>query len=191
MAIIGDKYIFIHPHKTGGKSVRALLGNPKDWGGLHVEAKQVKKYLYEAGREKEWDDAFKFSIVRNPYEWLASTYFYIKRSPRHPDIKYCDTFEGFVKWLISDAMKRERPPDSNKYLTLTEFTEGMDYIARTETLDDDFHYIARKCGVEHKYWHLNKNKYNRNLLYLYNRKLISMVNDRFADDFKNFNYEMW
>ena len=88
MAIIGRNYIFIHIHKTGGKSIRALLGNPEDWGGLHVEACQVKKFLDESGKGRQWKHAFKFAFVRNPYTWLESLYDYIRSSKQHPDHKF-------------------------------------------------------------------------------------------------------
>jgi hypothetical protein len=188
MAIIGNTYIFIHIHKTGGKSIRGMLGNPDDWGGRHVEGKQVKKYLYENQRYDLWDNAFKFSIVRNPYDWVSSTYFYIKHSRNHPDAINTKTFNYFIKWLTNEAMYQQRAPDSNKYLLQSEYVQGMDKVYRFESIDTAMIDISKKLHIKHRFLHLNKNPYHFKCQNLYGKGELKIMRDVFIIDFEKFGY---
>lgn len=189
MAIIESNYIFIHIHKTGGKSIRVMLGNPEDWGGYHVEANQVKKYLYESDQKDKWDKAFKFSIVRNPYDWISSLYFYIKYAHNHPDAPNTKTFNYFLKWLTLEAMHQERPPDANKYLTQSEYVQGLDKVYRFEEIDKAMRLIARELCVKHRFLHLNKNPHHLLSRSIYGKGEKRVIQRTFCMDFENFGYE--
>lgn len=202
MAVIGDKYIFIHIHKTAGKSVRAHLRAQKDdeWGGVHVEAKQVKKHLFSSGRKSIWDRSFKFAFVRSPYMWLSSLYEYIKYSNDHPDYVHTENgFYDFLLWLVDEGMNIDRPDASNKYLTLTDFLYDhnrllVDFVGKVENFEHDIKCVHLKLKTKYQFWHLNRNPYARNKdlgmpIHLTTRE-INLINDRFKEDFENFNYEL-
>ena len=92
-------FIFVHITKTGGTSVRRSIEN--SWRGGHITAQYIwntktdGKHLYmpEEGLQRGGtyatpygDIIFNFnkiptslSIVRNPYDRLISTYFYLKK----------------------------------------------------------------------------------------------------------------
>jgi len=192
MAVIGKNYIFIHIHKTGGKSIRALLGNPEDWGGLHVEACQVKKFMEESGQSRKWKRAFKIAVVRNPYTWLESLYDYIRFSDAHPDHLHASNgYYHFLEWLTQEAMQRTQAPDTNKYLTQTGFIyeHGVCLVPhwyRFENFPYTMESIATYVGLENKYWHLNKNP-NREARKLTD-KHINLIDAYFNEDFTNFGY---
>lgn len=189
MAIIGNGYIFIHIHKTGGKSIRGMLGNPQDWGGRHVESKQVKKYLYESDQKNKWDKAFKFSIVRNPYDWISSLYFYIKHANNHPDTSYTKDFGYFLRWLTTEGMHKERPLDANKYLTQSEYVRGLDRVYRFEQIDKAMKDIAKQVCCRHRFLHLNKNPYHLLSRSIYGKRERQIMQEVFKMDFENFGYE--
>lgn len=66
------KIIFIHPPRCSGTSIEYCLlrGRMVPDGSKHLNASQVKKII---GKE-EWDKAFKFGIVRNPWDRMSSLF---------------------------------------------------------------------------------------------------------------------
>jgi len=73
MALYVDNKIFIHIYKTGGESVRRAmrcLGESQEIGGKHATADDIKN-------DPRYENAYKFTVVRNPYEWLVSLWSFI------------------------------------------------------------------------------------------------------------------
>ena len=63
-------FVFVHIQKTAGKSIRQALGLKK--GANHNSAQQwLNEYTVD-----EWNNAFKFTFVRNPWDRLLSSYMY-------------------------------------------------------------------------------------------------------------------
>ena len=67
------KCIFFHIPKTAGISlVKALFGD-LDWGHRDVN------YYINVFDKKRFNDYFKFTFVRNPYDRLFSAYSFLKK----------------------------------------------------------------------------------------------------------------
>lgn len=200
MALIDRKrnFIFIHIYKTGGNSLREVLDAPtcEEILGVHVEAQDVRDYLRSCGDEEFWNNAFKFTMVRNPYSWLVSTYEYIKRSKGHNyhDMFMKRDFDFFVHWIINTAMKMDRPFGSNKYLTQTAFATvdgkmALDKIYRMEEFNVAIQDLKRRFGINiNKIPHKNANLKSKPFESYYNPNLLRLVNAHFGDDLKNFDY---
>ena len=67
-----NKCIFIHIPKAAGTSVLAALGKKSEKGRDHVSWQTYKK-----ADSKKFNNYFKFSFVRNPYDRAFSAYHYI------------------------------------------------------------------------------------------------------------------
>ena len=78
------KMIFLHIPKTGGTSIEKSLNllniyngygiNKKNKAMQHFDSHEYKKHL---GKEK-YNQYYKFTIIRNPYEKVISDYFWLK-----------------------------------------------------------------------------------------------------------------
>ena len=66
-------YGFCHIYKTGGNSVRDLLQGT-EYGGVHARACEGLAIARKQGVKT--DGLFTFAVVRNPFDWLVSTYFF-------------------------------------------------------------------------------------------------------------------
>ena len=207
MALVSMKYnyIYFHLFKCAGNSIRKVLKITRgtELHGVHVEAKDVKKHFEARGIIKQYEDYFKFAFIRNPYNWMISTYFYIKASRIHYEHQRANTmnFQQFLDYYIKVMMTKPYPYGSNKCITLNEFVrdeEGkiiVDYIGKVETLEKDFRAICEK--IDFKYY--NKETHtlpfinvtgNRDKGYrqYYNAASKKMVADRFAEDLDYFKY---
>ncbi|MDH3378911.1 MAG: sulfotransferase family protein, partial [Gammaproteobacteria bacterium] len=67
------KIIFIHVPRTAGTSIEmALIG--KDWWDVDPDTKHIDWVKAKEVYAEYWDKYLKFSVVRNPWDWLASLY---------------------------------------------------------------------------------------------------------------------
>lgn len=161
MALIekNNRFVFIHIFKCAGNSVRKVLTeqfNTYEWEGVHVEAKDVKKHFEAKGKITAYNRAFKFTFIRNPYDWMVSTYQYIKNSKAHPYSAKANElpFDRWMAFYRDTLMNLPRQHGQNKYLTLNQFITDeqgnkiVDMVGKYETIGADWDVICRSVGIE-------------------------------------------
>lgn len=206
MSEIGKDYIFVHVFKCGGNSVKTSLRNldksSKQLIGAHTDLWDLYLHYQDMNKIDEFDDKFKFIVVRNPYDWLGSTYHYIKRSGGHPHSAKMRSMNAsrFVDWYIDskDAMQRPIVRGQNKYITQKQFITKerdiygdvlTDYIAHMETLQDDWKEICKHIGFKHSPLPVkNRNPQRPNYKKEFDAKAIDRIQETFAEDFEYFGY---
>lgn len=216
------KFIFIHIYKTAGTSVREQFisharlidrlayeykpsiriyrkiinlmhwqdGGMKQFTGYHKHEKafNIKNKLGE-----KYDSYFKFSFVRNPYDFLVSLYFFIlaaKKHPYHEDIKN-KNFDEFLKYYFS-----LNPPLQTDFLMDERRKDNIiDYIGRFENLQRDINEIKQLIGInkEETIKHRNASRRRGTKEYdLYYKTFTkNLVKDYFEKDLEllGYNYE--
>jgi hypothetical protein len=165
------RFIFVHIYKAAGKSVAAAL----DPHGQrvpdecifhpdfvqHLSAKHLKAGLPRAA----WDEAYKFSFVRNPWDRWVSLYEFIlakKRNRDHQRVVDLGSFSAFVRWVYSG----ENPEvlisrTQQDFLCDDDGQLLVDYVGRFESLAADFASVCGTLGVEAELGHLNANAHDR------------------------------
>jgi chondroitin 4-sulfotransferase 11 len=188
--------IFIHIPKTGGQSIEAAL-QPWMTSGKkklprHPTARRVRRSLNVPG---EWEKAFKFTVVRNPWSRLVSFYFY-GQAVLHPvDM----SFHEWVQWVCSDetglplqgkGAARESSHRSwlrSRTLMVEYLDEDIDFIARQETLNRDWGVICRRLGIEAPLGRKNVSRHPP-VIGLYTPELADLVGEHFQKDLDRFGY---
>jgi len=185
------KFLFLHLPKTGGTSINKFFNdkfdnNERDFGHPYLSDYKCNNF----------DDYFKFTVVRNPYDRLVSAFFYMKEySNFQSDINFRkkwklehDTFESFVieKLPIIVGNKNTRP---RHFKPQVEFgTTGLDYIGSFLTMQDDMNFICDKIGIESQDLpHVNSSNHKRYDEY-YNKELLDIVETLYINDFNNYNH---
>jgi hypothetical protein len=182
------KTIFIHIPKTGGTSIYKTL-----FGKVHRD--HISLLYFKSYDLKKFNKYFKFCFVRNPYDRLVSSYFYIKNKNDHytPLLEDCTTFSDFVI-ALSDKNKREVFMNIPHFLPQTSFLIvdnnklELDFIGRFENINHDFNVVSNKLNIDQELIHSNKSKHNYYLDY-YDSKLLKIVNEVYADDFRYLPYD--
>lgn len=167
-AVIPEHKVLYHRiPKNGNSSLVSTMQNIFEGGELaeRIEDKRYSKKLVqnasELTREQVADlGAYtKFLIVRNPYDRTLSAYLskVVKRYPKlkaeHP-LK-CDAassdrntppdFESFCKYLSAGGLRTDphwRPQHDYLVLPIADY----DFVARLETIDDDFPRIVERIA---------------------------------------------
>lgn len=193
------RLIFIHVQKTAGTSVSEfLLSNLMATrnGGKHEYAVEVKSRI----PEEIWQDCFKFSFVRNPWDRLASWYLHMNKHHTKPGdnpffdylLSVGDTFENFV--LHGDQTIAtpwgERNLFTNQFDQLSSGGQLlMDFVGKFESLESDWELILDKIGYtgEAKLPHVNAipRKHYRDL---YTERAREVVEEKFQKDISLFGY---
>jgi hypothetical protein len=141
--VISHEYrvIFIHIPRTGGTTIEEMFTG-KDWWFFepkqkHLSAGEARKIYAEW-----WDSYFKFSIVRNPFDRVASRYmsrnygFEVNGATGHSMNFFLDNYKT-PTW-------EKDPGTCTQYLD-----ESLDLIIRFEDYANELAKLVRSFGLEH------------------------------------------
>lgn len=186
--------VFIHIAKTGGTSIRKVLG--KDDKTSHAT---VKEYIEMLGKGK-YERMFSFTIVRNPWDKMVSAYTMPRGKPENftADHKAAVTME-FNDWLayIEKQIKEHKMMASHvrsytNQLDMLENHQGnveVDYIGRFEKLLEDWDYISRFINHKVPLPKLAESRGRKLYQDYYNQEGIQVVARLFEKDLAFFGYE--
>ena len=198
MLIHLDKYgldmVFVHPPRSSGTSIEHCIlkstnGQPPYQvpdEAKHLRASQIKNQI----GLKRWDQAYKFGIVRNPFDILASLYI-------TPEPNYCihnsnsgRTMAQFLSCLRFDAhrddatipMKWEHGTTCSQYMD-----EDLDYIIKYETrlqgLSEVNQQLAKyKIKIDSSQVRRNHTNKKKNFMEYYDSESIQIVQRLFKRD---------
>lgn len=161
------KFIFIHIPKTAGTSIMLALrpwslpqAKKSQWRRLlsHLPVKEaVDKAFFrqhvKAARLRQklpdgiYDSAYKFAVVRNPFDLVVSTYHFRRKVPttrRHQQVLNWD-FPTFVRYLEHRA--RLQRIDQTSWLTDRSGELIVDEVLRFESLADGFNQLMAKLDI--------------------------------------------
>jgi len=179
-------FIFIHINKTAGTSINRALEMPIK---NHMMAKEV---IARIGQDK-WDTAYKFTLVRNPWDKAVSLYEYRKKKDRTNIATRGIGFSDWVKVTYGEKKDlsyydvRGFQPQVD-WLKDNENKISMDFIGKFESLNKDFDQIRKVIGVDAGLSHLNASERASYRSY-YDDETRDIVAHWFREDIDTFGYE--
>lgn len=147
-------YIFVHINKTAGTSIGRAIGLPiKD----HLTAKEI---IAKTGRQN-WDAAYKFTVVRNPWDKVVSLYEYRRKKNKSQIASRGITFTEWVELTHGENRNPFYYDNVKSFQAQVEWLKDddghitVDFVARFETLHSDFEQIREAIGTKADLPHLN------------------------------------
>ena len=195
------KFIFIHNPRTAGNSIQSLLqkytlppGEALDLYLLrklhmlppykryhtHVRAWQLK----EKFPSHIYNNYFKFTFVRNPWDRMVSIYNHIVQTPAHEmhqQVVELKGFEAYLKWGKNKFHQIDFVTDVNKDLI-------VDFVGSYENLEEDFNKVKQILGITGDLPTLHASDHKPYMNY-YETATRDFVRSTYADDIKLFKYE--
>lgn len=186
--------IFFHIPKCAGISVAETLFGCRAGGhmGLHS--------YKNAFSHREFSSFFKFTFVRNPWDRLASAYFFLREGgineqDKHQAAQSVDRFADFTAF-VEGFISQE---DFGKFLHLKpqysfvcaspESAPEVDFIGRYEQVRDDFATISGELGLDLELPHRNAGASRpRDYRTLYTDRTAEIVAQAYARDIALFGY---
>lgn len=202
------KFIFIHIYKVAGTSIRKVLqpysDSPKDnlslikkvkfglggrfhflsqWSMDHLKASEIKSFL----PDEIWRDYFKFSFVRNPWDWQVSLYHFMLQDENHHQHKLINkmkNFEEYIEWRVKHSVELQK-----SFLYDAKGNCLVDYIGKFENLQQDFNEALSKIGIKEVQLPVLNTSLHRYYKEYYNDYTRDLIAEAFKEDITLFNYE--
>ena len=193
--IISDShnFVFVATTKTGSTSIEKNLGSYKSKHKItHLHDSYNKhcplKIIYN--KFPFIEDYFKFAIVRNPFDWVVSWYFYRKTRLNENNTKDI----SFKEWLVDE--------NSSAYniqgigLTLSQYdiiscnkNIKIDFVGKFENLQEDFNIICDKIGIPQLELPYKNKSQHKHYTEYYDDETKEIVAEKYAKDIEYFGYE--
>jgi chondroitin 4-sulfotransferase 11 len=180
-------FVFIHINKSAGTSIARSIGLPKK---RHLTVKEVIAII----GKKNYEEAFSFTVVRNPWSKVVSHYQY-RVHTNQTDLGANPI--GFHEWV---AKTYGPVKDTTYYNTPKMFMPQVDWlkddkneinikkILRFEDLPNAYNEVALQLGIKDTLPVLNKTK-KIDYKTQYNEESKLIVADHFKEDIELFGYE--
>jgi hypothetical protein len=186
--------IFIHVPKCAGVSIsQTLFGS---LGGSHLRAADYQT-IYS---KREYNEYFKFAFVRNPWDRLASAFFFLKsgginegnRNFAQKHLCNYNNFEQFVtEWVTpKNVMRYFHFQPQTHFLCIGDNPPCLNFIGYYENLADDFRYVQKRLGITKELAVLNQTSGKHpDYRTLYNQRMIDIVAKVYARDIALLGYQ--
>jgi hypothetical protein len=201
---VSHRFIFFHVNKAAGTSVQRALEHfgdrPSDnslsrlksklrltrdyrkrFYAEHVHASQLRKQM----PREVYDEYLKFAFVRNPWDWLASTYHYLCNTPTHRHHRRVTAMTSLAEYVDFEIARGKR---SQAAFVCDGDAVIVDFVGRFETLEADFSSVCQQIGIEAALPHANKTEHSDYREY-YDDVLIEKVAKHWRRDIDLFAYE--
>lgn len=187
------KCIFVRIPKCATRSLSmSMFGNK---GGGHTD---ILSYRVIFGVER-FENFFKFSFVRNPWDRVLSAYYFLKDGGLNSDdarwasrhlARYSD-FRTFVKQWMNPESVRSRVHFRPQYEFLCDDRGQLlvDFVGHYESLERDFAYVAKRLSLRADLMHTNRTDSRPgDFREHYDDESIAIVADVYQKDIHHFDY---
>lgn len=174
------KLIFVHIPRTSGTSIEIdIMGELVDDGIKHLRASTLKKI-----HNKQWDNFFKFSIVRNPWDRLISLY----HAPYYISI---NALGGYSLEYFLDRYAFMHPRHEQGFTQCDYLDEELDLIIRFEEREIGLQELFLRSGyqVDGSLSHRETSRKGLDYRNFYDSKTKDIVWRTYHKDIERFNYE--
>ena len=188
--------IFIHIPKTAGRSICTTL-----YGNLAGGHATVAEYQFIFSSQ-DYNNYFKFTFVRNPWDRAFSAYNFLKRGGVDendklwaPNIACYKTFDAFIKEGFRTPIMQHKLHfiSQHKFLSMPHQKISLvDFVGYYENLEEDFEVIKDRLQLDAnvKLKHINKTSEEKKLDYknFYTEETRKIVQNVYQKDIDLFGY---
>lgn len=195
------KAIFIHIPKTAGTSIYTVLSIPQNERHFYSAAKRIPSYQHLTPTQLQrklprniWNQYYKFTVVRNPFDRAVSDYRYLRK---YLPAKYrISSFVAFLR-LVERIVKGNKYTENvyfDHFRPQSHYFRGITYdkICKFESLHTDIDEVKQKlqCHANQLPWKYKTSIVHgpSNYLPYYTHETKSIIERLYAEDLKKFDY---
>jgi len=158
----------------------------------------VRDFQLIYGR-REFDSFFKFTIVRNPWDRLVSSFLFLKSGGYGPEdqswaqqhLAAFASFDHFVRqWVTPESIDSYiHFVPQHRFLGGGDGPTNVDFVGRFETLGTDFADICNRVGIKAELQRLNRTSASHeSYVDLYTEETARIVAEVYSEDIRLFGY---
>jgi hypothetical protein len=196
------KFLYVHIYKVAGTSITKSLRSTGFNFYEMLEYKTLTKLNFsprycplphhpkaidirnEIGITK-YNKLFKFTFVRNPWDWQVSLYNFMLQNKNHfqHNLVREMNFEEYIDWKITQKydLQKDFITDDNGEII-------VDFIGKFENLNSDFQKIGKHIDLSLELPHLNQSKRKKDYRSYYNKRNKELIAKYFEEDIDLFEY---
>ena len=188
--------IFIHIPKCAGNAVQKSLFGEVVFGHQTIRQYQV------ALPKVTYQNAWKFTIVRDPFERVVSAWRFLKAGGLHKhdadyfaeNLSRYASFDHFVNdWLVYQDLDQcgcVHFKTQMHYIRDFRGRVAMDYMVKLSDLNDEYHHIRKRLGGDELVVHNEaKDMEIKHATYLKNQETCKNIAKIYAEDIEVLGYE--
>lgn len=188
MINIDCKFIYIGVPKTGTTSIENFIKKK-----FTIISECHSKHCPISLHDSKYLHYFKFSFVRNPWDWIVS-WFSMTRLDRI----------GFKRWLFETVEENEKIKNTNPelkrdlyyrplYLSQSEYISvddeiKMDFVGKFENLQKDFDFVCEKLKISNHILEFKNKTFHDHYSLYYDEESLDFVRRKYKKDIENFKY---
>lgn len=212
------KFVFIHIPKTAGTSITSVLEPFADppilssklvRNSLHILCKYISfdvyrytgKYIIPSHADAEELQArypdldfrafFRFSFVRNPWDWMVSRYAFI-RLPRKkltsPHKSFAVSQQSFTEFVESICLSKSPINQCQRLFLKSDGSLDMEFIGKIENFSSDFQHVLEYLGISNKAIPYKNTTSHAKYTEMYDDYTKKLVGNAFCQDIDLFKY---
>lgn len=179
-------YVFIHINKTAGTSIVDVIGKPFR---KHLTVKDVINVI---GQQK-WDQAYKFTVIRNPWDKVVSQYKHAIKMNSNSMAKKSIEFGDWVACTYGEPKDPFYYGRAQMFFPQVEWLKNfqdkidVDKIIRFENLNEGINEVFKTLSIDSNLPHLNET-YKTNYRDFYDNESKQIISEWFREDIQLFGY---
>ena len=184
------KFIFIHIPRTGGTSIEQQFSHDVGVSGDGTKHWNLDQYK-EALSNEQFDNYFKFTFIRNPWDIVISKY--MDRGWYSSPIQGRGGEIGYYSGQKLSYFLNHYQPARHEYgdSFFDYFNpKQIDFVGRFEDRDEGLNFISKKIGINlNPQTKSRSNSDKKHYTEYYDDETRQMVAERYAQDIELFGYE--
>ncbi len=182
--------IHIHITKTAGTSLVHSMDFNRSNKSYGTKKHYFSKEVIDIVGQEHWDNSFKFTFVRNPWDRLYSLYRFRLRKNKIISEEQGNSFNLWLKSIInlqdSDPYKKSKP--QTEWLKNFDNKIDFDFIGRFEELEHDVEKLGKLISMKINLPHINQTLPIIHYSNAYDNELEDLVHKHYKGDIDLFNY---
>lgn len=185
--------VHIHITKTAGTSVLQCMNFNRSSKSEKTKKHYFVKEVIDIVGKEHWDNTFKFTFVRNPWDRLYSLYRFSQRKNKILSEEQGNSFGLWLKLAISN--QKGNPYDRSR--TQVEWLKNfdnkidLDFIGRFENLESDVKKLGQLLDMKIDLPHINQSLPIVHYSEAYDDELEELVREHYNEDINMFNYSFY
>lgn len=190
MFSLSNKFIFFHPGRCGGTSVKAFINKqvPDCIRCGHNSLSEIESQIKSYGCDPK--SFFKFSCVRNPWERMVSVYLNTQNHLGFTDRHLINQIDHFRKHLYK-TLEINKLGDRQHFNLFPDY-EKFDLVLRLEHLQEDILKLCHTLNLEFNISDIPSiNKSNSEVPYslFYDKESSELISKHFKNSIDMFGYK--